>query len=143
MITGLLHLHSALRWVIIVLILVTLVRAFLNRTNSEFGVQYKLGLFSMIALHVQLLIGLGLLINGHWAEYKVEGLKSFIMMEHTSMMIAAVVLGTLGHSLSKRADDVATKYRKQFIFFGLSFVIIMAMIPWPCLRNFGEVYNWF
>ena len=143
MITGLLHLHSALRWVIIVLILVTLVRAFLNRTNSEFGVQYKLGLFSMIALHVQLLIGLGLLINGHWAEYKVEGLKSFIMREHTSMMIAAVVLGTLGHSLSKRADDVATKYRKQFIFFGLSFVIIMAMIPWPCLRNFGEVYNWF
>ena len=143
MITGLLHLHSAMRWIIIALLVVTLIRAYLNRSNSEFGVQYKLGLFSLIALHTQLLIGVVLLLNGHWAEYTVEGLKRFIMMEHTSMMIIAVVLGTLGHSLSKRAEDVATKYRRQFIFFGLSFVIIMAMIPWPCLRNFGEVYNWF
>ena len=143
MITGLLHLHSTMRWIIIILLLVTLVRAFLNRTNSEFGIQAKLGLFSMIALHIQLLVGLGLLINGHWSEYVDEGIKRFIMMEHTSMMIIAVVFGTLGHSLSKRAEDIATKYRKQFIFFGLSFVIIMAMIPWPCLRNFGTVYNWF
>jgi hypothetical protein len=131
-----------MRWIIIALLVVTLIRAYLNRSNSEFGVQYKLGLFSMIALHTQLLIGVALLLNGHWGEYTVEGLKRFIMMEHTSMMIIAVVLGTLGHSLSKRAEDVATKYRRQFIFFGLSFVIIMAMIPWPCLRNFGEVYNW-
>ena len=142
MITGLLHLHSTMRWIIIVLFVVTLVRAYLNRTNSDFGIQAKLGLFSMIALHIQLLVGLGLLINGHWADYADEGIRRFIMMEHTSMMIIAVILGTLGHSLSKRAEDVATKYRKQFIFFGLSFVIIMSMIPWPCLRNFGTVFNW-
>lgn len=143
MITGLLHLHSTLRWVLIALLVVTLVRAFLNRTNSEFGSQAKLGLFSMIALHSQLLVGIALLANGHWADYADEDIRRFIMMEHTSMMIIAVVLGTLGHSLSKRAEDVASKYRKQFIFFGLSFVIIMAMIPWPCLRNFGSVFNWF
>ena len=142
MITGLLHLHSTMRWIILALVLVTLTRAYLNRSNSEFGVQYKLGLFSMIALHIQLLVGLALLANGHWAEYTVEGIKRFIMMEHTTMMIIAVVLGTLGHSLSKRAEDVASKYRKQFIFFGISFVVILSMIPWPCLRNFGEVFNW-
>ena len=110
MITGLLHLHSTMRYIILALLLITLVRAILNRKNSEFGASAKLGLFTMISMHIQLLIGLALLLNGHWAEYKVEGLKRFIMMEHTSMMFVAIILGTLGHSIAKRASNVATKF---------------------------------
>ena len=82
-------------------------------------------------------------MSGELKANSIESISKFINREHVLMMIVAIILGTLGHSLSKRADDVAAKYRKQFIFFGLSFVIIMAMIPWPCLGNFGDVYNWF
>jgi len=142
MITGLLHLHSTMRYVILVLLLITLVRAILNRKNSEFGVSAKLGLFTMISMHLQLLIGLALLLNGHWADYTVEGLKRFIMMEHTSMMFVAIILGTLGHSLAKRATDVGTKFKRQIIFFGISLVVVFAMIPWPFMRNFDLVYGW-
>lgn len=142
MITGLLHLHSTMRYIILALLLITLVRAILNRKNSEFGASAKLGLFTMISMHIQLLIGLALLLNGHWAEYTVEGLKRFIMMEHTSMMFVAIILGTLGHSLAKRASNVATKFKRQIIFFGISLIVVFAMIPWPFMRNFDEVYGW-
>ena len=145
MVTGLLHLHSMMRWVILALLVITIIKALIGRSNTsgDFNSQAKLGLFTMISLHIQLLVGIGLLATGHWAEYTVEGLKNFIMMEHTSMMIIAVILGTLGHSLSKRAEDISAKYKKQLIFFSLSLVIIIAMIPWPCMRNFSEVYGWF
>ena len=142
MITGLLHLHSTMRYIILALLLITLVRAILNRKNSEFGASAKLGLFTMISMHIQLLIGLALLLNGHWAEYTVEGLKRFIMMEHTSMMFVAIILGTLGHSLAKRASNVATKFKRQIIFFGISLIVVFAMIPWPFMRNFDGVYGW-
>ena len=144
MITGFLHLHSALRWVVLALLLVTFVKAAIgmSKKTSDFKSQAKLGLFTMIALHIQLVIGLTLFFDGHWAEYTVDGYTRFFMMEHTPMMIIAVMLGTLGHSLSKRAKDVATKFKRQVIFFGISLVLIFGMIPWPFMRNFGEVFDW-
>jgi len=143
MITGLSHAHSGLRWIILVLLIATVVRALLNRKNSEFGIQAKLGLFTMIAMHIQLLVGFGLYMSGEWKANAVESITNFINREHLLMMVIAIILGTLGHSLSKRAEDVATKYKKQLTFFGISLLLILLMIPWPFMRGFGEVYNWF
>ncbi|PCJ80753.1 MAG: cytochrome B [Bacteroidetes bacterium] len=144
MITGFLHLHSALRWVVLALLLVTFIKAAIGLSNksTDFGSQGKLGLFTMIALHIQLIIGLVLFFDGHWSEYTLDGVTRFFMMEHTPMMIIAIVLGTLGHSLSKRATEVRAKFKKQTIFFGLSLLLIFAMIPWPFMRNFGEIFGW-
>jgi len=144
MITGFLHLHSALRWVVLALLLVTFIKAAIGLSNksTDFGSQGKLGLFTMIALHIQLIIGLVLFFDGHWSEYTLDGVTRFFMMEHTPMMIIAIVLGTLGHSLSKRATEVRVKFKKQTIFFGLSLLLIFAMIPWPFMRNFGEIFGW-
>ncbi len=144
MITGFLHLHSTLRWVVLALLLLTFVKAAIGmyKKTGDFKSQAKLGLFTMIALHIQFIIGLSLFFDGHWAEYTVEGYTRFFMMEHTPMMILAIILGTLGHALSKRADNVATKFKRQVIFFGLSLVLIFGMIPWPFMRNFGQVFGW-
>lgn len=142
MITGLSHSHSGLRWIILALLVATVVRALLNRKNSEFGAQAKLGLFTMIAMHIQLLIGIGLYMSGEWKANSSEAIANFINREHFPMMVIAIVLGTLGHSLSKRAESVSEKYKKQLIFFGLSLLIVLAMIPWPFMRNFESVYGW-
>ena len=143
MITGLSHAHSGFRWIILVLLIATVVTAFLNRKNSNFGVQAKLGLFTMIAMHIQLLVGFGLYMSGQWKANAVESISNFINREHLPMMVIAIILGTLGHSLSKRSEDVSVKYKKQLTFFGISLLIILLMIPWPFMRGFGEVYNWF
>ncbi len=143
MITGLSHAHSGFRWIILVLLIATVVRAFLNRKNSDFGVQAKLGLFTMVAMHIQLLVGFGLYMSGQWKANPEESISNFINREHLPMMVIAIILGTLGHSLSKRSEDVSVKYKKQLTFFGISLLIILLMIPWPFMRGFGEVYNWF
>ena len=78
----------------------------------------------------------------------------FFVVEHLIGMLIAVVLGTLGHSLVKRASDDTVKYKRQFLFFGLALVLIMASIPWPIsletIRFYGlpirpgfEAYGWF
>ena len=138
---GIIHAHSGIRWIILFLLLVTVVRAFLNRNNSEFGMQAKLGLFTMISMHIQLTIGLALLMSGRVAEM-TESLSRFFLMEHTTMMSIAIVLSTLGHSLSKRAKTVQAKYKKQLVFFGLSLLFVLAAIPWPFLSRFSEI-GWF
>lgn len=138
------HLHSVLRWVVLALLIVTFIKAAIGmyKKPKDFASQAKLGLFTMIAMHIQLVIGLILLLNGHWAKYSLEGMKRFFMMEHTPMMILAIILGTLGYSLSKRANSVAAKYKMQVIFFGIALVLVFGMIPWPFMRNFSEVFGW-
>ena len=70
MITGFQHLHSAMRWVVLALIVVTILKAWsAKRNGSSFSAgQAKLGLFSMISLHVQLLLGLALYFMKCWAS---------------------------------------------------------------------------
>jgi hypothetical protein len=144
MITGFMHLHSVLRWVVLTLLIVTFIKAAIGmlKESKDFTSQAKLGLFTMIAMHIQLVLGLTLLLDGHWAEYSLEGMTRFFMMEHTPVMILAIILGTLGHSLSKRANSVAAKFKKQVIFFGIALLLVFGMIPWPFMRNFSEVFGW-
>ena len=138
------HLHSVLRWVVLTLLIVTFIKAAIGMLNEskDFTSQAKLGLFTMIAMHIQLVLGLTLLLDGHWAEYSLEGMTRFFMMEHTPVMILAIILGTLGHLLSKRANSVAAKFKKQVIFFGIALLLVFGMIPWPFMRNFSEVFGW-
>lgn len=138
------HLHSVLRWIVLTLLIVTFIKAAIGmlKESKDFTSQAKLGLFTMIAMHIQLVLGLTLLLDGHWAEYSLEGMTRFFMMEHTPVMILAIILGTLGHSLSKRANSVAAKFKKQVIFFGIALLLVFGMIPWPFMRNFSEVFGW-
>ena len=146
MMTGFLHLHSTLRWVVLALLVYTIICAVIGKAKNQedFSKQAKLGLFTMISLHVQFVLGLTLFLGNkdHWGEFVNEGITRFIIMEHLPMMIIAVILGTLGHSLSKRAVESSAKYKKQIIFFGISLFLILAMIPWPFMRGFGEAYGW-
>jgi len=57
--TGILHFHSIWRYVVLLLILITIARSIQGWVSkAEFAkVDIKLGLFSMISLHIQLLTG--------------------------------------------------------------------------------------
>ena len=66
----------------------------------------------------------------------------FFAVEHITIMLVAIVLGTLGHSLSKRASGDQAKYKKQALFFGLCLLLVLAGIPWPFRAGFEQV-GWF
>ena len=55
---GLLHLHSFLRWVILILLLVALYKSFVDRHKAFTAGHKKTGLFLMIFCDVMLLVGL-------------------------------------------------------------------------------------
>jgi hypothetical protein len=57
MYTGLLHLHNLLRWVILILLLVAIIKAFMGMNGKKPFTpgDRKVGLFLMIAAHITLL----------------------------------------------------------------------------------------
>ena len=74
MYNGLLHLHNLLRWVVIILLLVALIRhlmAISNRRAYTNG-DRKIDLFLMIAAHIQLLIGLYQWFAGPWGLKNIQ-----------------------------------------------------------------------
>ena len=146
--TGIVHLHSALRWVALILLVVTFVSALRGGSTFTEGAR-KRGLFTMIALHIQLVLGLILYFagnNGVALFQKADVMKNsvyrFFAVEHITVMVIGIVLGTLGHSLVKRTQGDKAKYRKQALFFGLALLLIVSRIPWPFMSGF-EAYGWF
>lgn len=101
----------------------------------------KIWLFTMIAAHITLLLGLYQWLLGRYGLFsyvKPEGISMmkdpylrFFQMEHPVSMILAIVLITLGYGMAKKNVDDQTKYKKAFRFFILALVLILAAVPWP------------
>ncbi len=140
--------HSALRWVVLALLVLTLIKAWQNRNGAFTAGQGKLGLFTMISLHVQLLLGLALYVMKGWMSMlgtpgvMESTVMRFFTVEHLAGMLIGILFGTLGHSLVKRAETDALKHRRQLRYFGIALLIIVASIPWPIRPGF-EAYGWF
>ncbi|GAB4031238.1 cytochrome B [Spirosoma jeollabukense] len=144
MYSGLVHAHSGLRWIALILLLaavVTAISKWQGRSGYTDG-NRKLYLFTLISVHTQLILGLILLFISPKVNFSLmsDKLYRFYSVEHTTGMLIAIVLITIGYSRSKRASDAVTKQRLVGIFYGLGLLLILASIPWP-FRIVGA--NWF
>lgn len=135
MYSGLVHAHSGLRWIALILLLAAVVTAFNKRNGygSFADGDRKLYLFTLISVHTQLLIGLVLFFISPKVNFSLMGEKlyRFYSVEHTAGMLIAIVLITIGYSRAKRASDAAAKHRSISIFYGLGLLLILFSIPWP------------
>lgn len=141
MLTGLLHTHSLLRYILLALILISIFRSFSGWFGKK---QYlpgdkKVALFTLIAAHLQLVLGLVLYFVSPMVQaglsdmgfaMKDPGLR-FWAVEHISMMIIAIILITVGYSTAKRGKDDEAKHKKIAIFYLLALIVIFMAIPWP------------
>ena len=153
MYNGLLHLHSLLRWVIIVLGFIAIYRSYSGMTGHKpFTSQdRKIGLFLMISAHITLLVGLyqwalgpaGLqnILNLGFGEVMKDPVYRFYAVEHTTGMIIAIVLITLGKGVARKDITDGAKHKKSFWFFLVAMVLIMVSIPWPFRVGIGR--PWF
>jgi len=99
----------------------------------------KINLFTLIAAHIQLLVGLGVYFMS--TEVKAafanmgEAMKNpelrFWSVEHIAMMIVSIALITIGYLLSKKGKTDEVKHKRIAIFFLLALLIIFYAIPWP------------
>ncbi len=148
--TALVMTHSALRWAALILLVWILVLAVRGmRGNLPYTKsQHMRSLNTMIVLHLQLLVGLFVyMVRGWIGMLGQEGTMSnsftrFFAVEHGFLMILAIVMGTLGHMLSKRANDDASKHKRQVIFYGLCLLLILIGVPWPFRPGFESV-GWY
>lgn len=137
---GLLDFHNLMRWVILVLALVTIVRSLggMNGGKAFTAGMRKTAMFLMIAADIQLLLGLSLYYMKGWLGLLTSGsgvmsnaYSRFFAVEHMLGMIIALVLIHVGYSSVKKNIPDAAKYKKLFWFTLIALVVILASIPWP------------
>jgi hypothetical protein len=135
--SGLLHAHSGLRWIVIALMLTAIIKGF---QGAKGGKEYtskadKINLFAMIAFHTQVLIGLVLYFMNGWYEIDADVMANsatrFFAVEHIFGMTAAMAIITIGRSKSKKIEGDAAKFKKTATFYLIGFIIAMISIPWP------------
>lgn len=143
MLQGLVHLHNIIRWLILIIIVISIFRHLSGMTgNKPFtSGDKKRNLILMISAHIQFLLGLILWFIGPWG-YKMLGnigfgeiMKNpayrFWTVEHNTGMLIAIVLITVGRGISKKNLTDTIKHKKSFWFFLIALIIILVSIPWP------------
>jgi uncharacterized protein YacL len=146
MYTGLLHAHSGLRWILLVLIVWAIIKAVSGWTGQkEYQKSDRLSaLLALIFTHIQLLLGLGLYFISPNVSFESGVMESsvlrFYTVEHITMMILAIALITFGFSSAKRLEASLAKHKRVAITYGIGLLIMIASIPWP-FRGLGA--GWF
>jgi NhaP-type Na+/H+ or K+/H+ antiporter len=142
--TATLFLHSLLRWVVLVLAGVVIVRAAqgLSGKRPFSRTDDKAGLFFMISLDVQLLLGLLLYfalspmmagIRASFGAAMKDRTLRFFAVEHVFAMVLGIALVHVGRVAVRRAEDAPSKHKKALLFYALGTFFIIAGIPWPFL----------
>ncbi len=139
MAAGLFHLHNLLRLIIVVAGVVVVVRAFMGVSSGKPYAKTPATVF-VASLHVQLILGLVLWfgVSGLAATFradpgaamKVAALR-FYGVEHSLLMLAAVIVATIGSAKTKRAHGDVAKHKTARLFFTIAMVLLVVGIPWP------------
>ena len=139
---GLLHSHSGLRWIVLILIIINVINAVtvMNGSRVFTAKDKKLSLFALIATHLQAVLGIALYFMSPKVQFSENtmsnGLLRFFTMEHTLMMLIAIILVTIGNRMAKTGNA-----KRVFWYYFIALVIILAAIPWPFRTELGA--GWF
>ena len=134
--------HSTLRWVVLALALIALVRAIRGVTGRRdwLPADQSVGAWFTGSLDLQLLLGLVLYIFlspftreafGDMAAAMRNAPLRFIAVEHVTGMMVALVLAHIGRARSKKGTSSAQRHKSALIFFALALVVMVLSIPWP------------
>lgn len=134
MYTGLLHSHSLLRYVLLLLLAALIIRALTAWLGKKpfIAIDNKLSFWTLIVSHLQLLIGLTLYFISPFVQFTADTMKTkelrYWAVEHIVAMILAIVLITIARvSMKKLAADNA-KHKRLFIYNTVALVIIVVTV---------------
>ena len=129
-----LHAHSGLRYVVLLLVLLSIIRSwadwFGRKPYSEGN--RKLNLFAMISVHTQLLLGIILYFLSPHVQFNGQTMKDadtrYWSVEHLVMMLIAIALITIGHSRSKKMLLPEAKHRSIALYYTAALLMIIVAI---------------
>ena len=133
-------LHSWIRWFALIAVFGVVLAAVRGKVEGGQSVADRWGAFAMMALDLQMLIGLLLYlvvspnmaeIRSHFGEAMRNPQLRFWAVEHVTAMLVAVVLVHVGRVLARKAKTPAAKRTRLLICFGIATVAVFLGTPWP------------
>ena len=136
-----LYIHSWLRWIILIVGLISIIKAYSGWFGNKLYTKGDNGLSAafMGTLHLNLLVGLVLYLflspivdtafNDFGAAMKNANLR-FWAVEHILVNLIAVVVATIGRSKAKKAVDNVRKHKLTAIFYTIAMILLLSRIPW-------------
>ena len=138
--------HIAISILLILITLYIVVRSILGLTGSVVFSELqdiRFSIISVVLLYLELILGLLL-----YAMYisRLENLITqsnadayfsarFWAIEHTILMFFAIIFGHLGLVYARNLSDNHQRFKKNLLYFGLSFVLIFISITMNMFRN--------
>ena len=137
---SLVHAHSGLRYVVLALLIAAVGIAYSKWQQNDVN-DSKIYTYALIACHIQLLLGIVLYMMSPKVDFSMMGEKlyRFFTVEHSLMMLIAIILITLGRVRSRKVP-VEGRHRTILFFYAMGLVLILVSIPWP-FRGLGA--GWF
>tara|TARA_X000000368_G_C22952708_1_gene677366 strand:+ start:64 stop:507 length:444 start_codon:yes stop_codon:yes gene_type:complete len=138
--------HIVISVLLILLTLYIVIRSFfgvIGKVHFSNFQDIQLSVLTVIALYLELI--LGLLLYAIYI-YQLESLITqenadayfsarFWAVEHAILMFFAIIFGHLGLVYAKNLSDNNQKFKKNLLYFGLSFVLISISITMNMFRN--------
>ena len=101
--------------------------------------EQRLALFTLIAFHIQLLIGLAwYFMSPSYQALKFMGMGEamknsqirLLTVEHPILMLLAIILITMGYSKHKKRTTDKSNYLTLIWYYGMALLFILIRIPW-------------
>lgn len=132
--------HSYWAYLVLGVLIITVANAMygLLKKKAFSNKDLRLGLFTLIFSHIQLLIGLGWYFSSPYykalknntSEVMGDAATRLLAVEHPIMMIAATIFITIGWSRHKKKTEDDKKFKTFVIFYGIGLLLILSRIPW-------------
>ena len=158
--TTLLTLHNLLRWVVVILGVIALARAWTGWISKRpyTPADSRIGMIFGGMFDLQVLLGLILYFIPGTFTYTAfrnfgpamgDSVTRFFALEHILMMLISLVVVHIGSARAKKTAGDPARHRVTALWFSAAFLILFLAIPWspasflgaerPLLRIFGLI----
>ncbi len=137
--------HNYIHYILMFLLIFLVGRSFFcwQRKVAFNSTTDKISLYTFIATHTQLL--LGLILYGispfvhlsNFSEAIHDKVSRFWTVEHISLMLIAVILITVARISMKKIQEDENKHKRLFFLNTLALILILGAIPYPFMQAIG------
>ncbi len=133
--------HSIFRWIVLAGLLFSLIRAYfaLHKKRLFSETDNAVRHWTATAAHIQLTIGIVLYFHSPAIKFFFANTKEamsnfeivFFSLIHSSLMLVAIIVLTIGSALAKRRLSDHEKFKTIFSWYLSALILILIAIPWP------------
>lgn len=141
MYTFLIFIHSWLRWILLILGLIVIIKSYIGWFGDKKYLKSDntMSIILVSLFHIQLILGLLLyfiyspIVKSAFQDFGMSMKDSqlrYWAVEHIFIMLFSIVIAQIGRMRIKKAHSAINKHRNSAIYFTLAFILILSRIPW-------------